>query len=723
MELSKDLIFISAQPDELYFHWQVELYLHNFYKKGIPKEQCFAIFSIKGEPSEYLINLKKMNPGIYWYEDERSELIDYISSVRPHILKKFFKQFPEKGKSVFYHDSDIIFRKLPAFRELLNDDVCYLSDAVNYIGYDYIMSCCERYKAIYPELSETDILDKMAACANIPTSVIKENQQGSGGAQYLLKGINADYWQQVEDDSIHLYKLLLDYEQQYPIEKHIQKWTADMWAVLWNVWKLDKQTKVVKDLSFSWATFKCDDSENSYYAHNILHLAGVTAEFGEENPDYFNKCLYRDENIIESLRKDSKAFSFVNTNNATGKYIENAIDYVNEKYHAKNNNLDSVKMKTKMVPKKKIKNAILSLNIMSWKTYENFANVGELQDKPYEEIWKYYPKVATPFKNKKMVKETPIIESYLLFHYLAKQNISPRFWYNNPLFIFNDDLYRIVGKDVVKVDLDGLYYFAFRETFSHPFFSILEQLLAKNGGKLCKPNKATMRNTGCMNKMYAFNELYAYRQTYIQDIVIPYNLQAVNYPVFIQFLVDNLGSKLVFKNDCIQEGRGVIFKDLKKHRNIPELNQAMDLHKVDNKALLVTPAYAIKNEYRCYFTNFTKAKIFSIKQRLNTTAEKDFYAKPNIHINKNIEVDWLEVKTNSTTFEFASSIAYDMIKLMSYDTGCIEFIMTEDDRIVFLEVNQMSGPLPFEGEDCDNINDYYLSMIDGMIGDGDTDIE
>ena len=364
----------------------------------------------------------------------------------------------------------------------------------------------------------------------------------------------------------------------------------------------------------------------------------------------------------------------------------------------------------------KIKIAILSLDTMPQKTYDRFSEMGHLQNKSYMEIWNHYPMVRKSFNPKTMVKETSIIEPYLLLQYLKKDNVNCRFWYNNSLFIYNDDLYRIVGKDVIKVDLEGMYYFSFRESFAHPFFSILEQLLEKNGGKLCKPNKATMRNTGCMNKMYAMNELYKRRDRYIQDIIIPYNIKPTDYLVFMKFLEKNIGSKVVFKNDCIQEGKGVIFKNLKEGYDIPELKKSLDIHKHKQKELLIAPAYNIENEYRCYFTNYNKAKIFAIKQRVNTTLEEEFYSKANIHINVNMKVKWLEVKNNSDVFEFASKVAYEMINMMSYDTGCLEFAITDQGKIVFFEVNQMAGPLPFEGEDCANMNDYYISMFDEMVG-------
>ncbi len=366
---------------------------------------------------------------------------------------------------------------------------------------------------------------------------------------------------------------------------------------------------------------------------------------------------------------------------------------------------------------KKIKLAILSLDTMPQKTYDRFSQMGHLQNKDYMEIWKHYPMVRKPYNPKTMVIETSIIEPYLLLHYLKKESINCRFWYNNSLFIYNDDLYRIVGKDVVKVDLEGMYYFSFRESFAHPFFSIFEQLLENSGGKLCKPNKATMRNTGCMNKMFAMNELYNNRDKYIQDLIIPFNIKQSDYTVFLQFIKDNLGSKVVFKNDCIQEGKGVIFKNLDEGLNIPELKRSMDIHKHKQKELLIAPAYNIENEYRCYFTNYNNVKkVFAIKQRVNTTEEEDYYSKANIHINVNMKVKWLEVTNDSDTFGFASKIALEMVELMSYDTGCLEFAITDQNKIVFFEVNQMAGPLPFEGQDCINMNDYYISMFDDMVG-------
>ena len=332
MNLSPSIIFISAQPDEIYFHWQVELYLDNFVKKGIPKNQLITLFSIIGEPSQFIVNLKKDYPGIYWYPDTRKDK-SYQPSIRPHILKQFFKEFSDLGKNVFYHDSDILFYKLPDFNTLIKDDIGYLSDTIGYIGYNYIKGCCERYSSKYSELPELDLLNKMAAATNISVELIKENQANSGGAQYILKNIDSDYWEQVEIDSNRLSEVMKNYEKKYPISHHIQKWTADMWSVLWNYWKLGNKTKIHSEISFSWATHKTADKVWGYEYHNIFHLAGITTEFMKTNPDYFYKGVYHNKNMLKVLKEDIHGFDYVNVNNNTWMYIEHAIQYISEKYN------------------------------------------------------------------------------------------------------------------------------------------------------------------------------------------------------------------------------------------------------------------------------------------------------------------------------------------------------------------------------------------------------
>jgi hypothetical protein len=42
----EDLIFVSAQPDVPYFHWQVRVYVHNFIEMGINPNQIHVVFAM-----------------------------------------------------------------------------------------------------------------------------------------------------------------------------------------------------------------------------------------------------------------------------------------------------------------------------------------------------------------------------------------------------------------------------------------------------------------------------------------------------------------------------------------------------------------------------------------------------------------------------------------------------------------------------------------------------
>lgn len=319
-----NLIFISAQPDQVYFHWQVELYLYQFSKLGI-QDRCYAVFGYTDdEPSKYIVELsKKYN--IVWYKDERdfSKKNHYIPSIRPHILKKFFKDRPDLGKNVFYHDSDIFLVRLPKFELLLEDSHAYVSDTISYIGYDYIKECSKRYKDKYPELQDEDIFKKMCQCIDVSEDLIKSNQENSGGCQYLLKNIDSKFWLNVENDCVKLYNMLKTYEEKYPIDNHIQSWTTDMWCVLWNYLKIGRTVKVHSELNFSWATSNISD----YYSNPIFHLAGVTDEISN---DKFYKGKYINKNIFREYTNNKNIFDHISPYNATYEYVNIIKEYVDK---------------------------------------------------------------------------------------------------------------------------------------------------------------------------------------------------------------------------------------------------------------------------------------------------------------------------------------------------------------------------------------------------------
>ena len=271
----KDILFVTAQPDVPYFIWQIKLYVHNFIEKGIDPSQIHVVLGLVNNaqnPSEESLKLKDFGINVHHFTDFRRKK-HYIPSIKPYLISNWIQSNPKFGELFFLHDADIIFKNLPNFEELLKDDVCYLSDTIGYIGYDYIMDCCNRYEQHHPNSEKGQLIKEMSDIVGLEVDVIKQNQENSGGGQYLIKNTTCEMWDKIYKDSTNLYNQMMDYQRRFPISPgEIRFWTAEMWAVLWNLWMYGLETKVTRELDFSWAT----DSIVVYNKRPILHMAGVT---------------------------------------------------------------------------------------------------------------------------------------------------------------------------------------------------------------------------------------------------------------------------------------------------------------------------------------------------------------------------------------------------------------------------------------------------------------
>lgn len=274
----RNIRFLCAQPASIYYAWQIEVLLNNFIDTGINLNNvdivCWKVNGVV--PVEYTNLADNYSARFFFYDDTR-ETRHYISSIRPNILKQHFKALPElENEAIFYHDCDIVFTKPINWQQFLEDDKWYGSDTRWYIGHDYIISKGE------------DILDKMCEIVNIDKDLIKDNELNSIGAQYLMKNINCNFWESVEIDCERLFNEITQINNQKKSEDpryhELQIWCADMWAVLWNGWKLGKETICHPDLEFAWAT----STEDDWNRLNIFHNAGVTGTEG----GLFYKALY-----------------------------------------------------------------------------------------------------------------------------------------------------------------------------------------------------------------------------------------------------------------------------------------------------------------------------------------------------------------------------------------------------------------------------------------------
>lgn len=312
----EDIIYVTSQPDVPYFHWQIELYVHNFISLGINPDKIHVVLSLQGStPSKNSERLKKLGCHTHFYKDDRNNK-SYIPSIKPFLVSKWLEEFPQYGELFFLHDADIIFRELPDFDSLLNDDISYLSDTIGYIGYNYIKDCCDRYEKQHPTSNELQLLQEMCDVVGIDIDLVKLNQDNSGGGQYLIKNTDCKLWNKIYLDCVPLYKSMLDYQNKFPINPgQIQFWTAEMWSTLWNLWNSGVYTRVVKELNFSWAT----DSIAEYDRKPILHMAGVTSTLKDTK---FYKGDFISINPIDKLRQNPNYFDYIDSNSSTVKYIE-----------------------------------------------------------------------------------------------------------------------------------------------------------------------------------------------------------------------------------------------------------------------------------------------------------------------------------------------------------------------------------------------------------------
>jgi len=292
------MIYISAQPDQIYFLWQLEIQLRNFQSLGIDKGDIHVVIGYNPvtelkENFKIFIEENKDLANFFTYPDTRNNP-KYESSIRPHLLEKHWAENSDiQNETIFYHDSDILFSRIPSIDQELNDNINYVSDTRSYLDSVYI-------------LSHTDekVFKKITSTVGISMQDVTNIDENAGGAQYILKNIDSNFWRKVYSDSETIYTILSDYnteELQKSIintdyqQKKIQAWCSDMWSILWNLIYFDREIKILQELNFSWPT----DDIKEWKNRAILHYAGLHTD--KENyfykRDYVHHIPWYDDNL------------------------------------------------------------------------------------------------------------------------------------------------------------------------------------------------------------------------------------------------------------------------------------------------------------------------------------------------------------------------------------------------------------------------------------------
>jgi hypothetical protein len=286
-------IFITCQPTDSYFVWQNHMYIESCIAQGIKEEQVhILLYNPKGRVyNDKWDLLKKIYPklNIFVYEDDgvQQYLGTYIPILRPHILKQHFKTFPElQDRTIVYTDCDILWTDNMNINHLLEDDVNYVSNACSYLNYSYFES---KYKDVLPskleEAKKIDFLNEVCKIVGIDKQVVIDNNLNTGGVQYILKNVDSLFWKKVEEDVLKIRLYLLQINKEFFKDENtgIQSWCADLWAVQFNLWYFNKETKVVKELDFAWST----DLISKINTYPILHNAGIVSETGNGYPAFY----------------------------------------------------------------------------------------------------------------------------------------------------------------------------------------------------------------------------------------------------------------------------------------------------------------------------------------------------------------------------------------------------------------------------------------------------
>lgn len=246
--------YLLAQPSGPRFQWELDVLLTNL-RSLDPVTPVVLLFLREDSGVVDHFQGRYPNLEIFVYEDDRT-VRDYLPTIRPYLIWRYLKQYPlAESEDYFQLDSDVIFRELPDFSKMpLQGKVCWASDCSSYLDYRYLSS----------RKQGQHIVSRFAEILNLPVETIRKTP--GGGAQWLFTRPTAQLWWHIWQDSQLLYNFL------ETVESDIQKWTAEMWAQLYNLAKFGWKVEITPELSFCRPT----DLIVAWKSSKILHNAGVT---------------------------------------------------------------------------------------------------------------------------------------------------------------------------------------------------------------------------------------------------------------------------------------------------------------------------------------------------------------------------------------------------------------------------------------------------------------
>lgn len=335
--MSKKPIICITQPIDRYFGWQIHLYVESCIQAGFDEDGIHVLMYVpKGRDKNMDIwdKIQAIYPKLkfFFYEDAgvQQHLGLYIPILRPHCLWQHFKAHPElKDETIIYTDCDILWIDGLNIEKYFDDDCCYVSDAKSYLNVSYFESKIrDVIPDKLPEYAKIDVVGELCKIIGIDKSVAVENNNNTGGVQYILKNVDADFWKKVETDVIAVRKYLLSVNKEFfPNEsKGIQSWCTDLWVLQYNLWKKGC-CKVVPELNFTW----CHDPVSKLETVKIYHNAGATNEGTEDFPVFYKGKYHTGTNPFTDPHLDKMLNNETSMKHCTGYYVKK-LDELRKKY-------------------------------------------------------------------------------------------------------------------------------------------------------------------------------------------------------------------------------------------------------------------------------------------------------------------------------------------------------------------------------------------------------
>jgi hypothetical protein len=289
--------FIVPIPDSPYYLWQALVQMAHFRELGYEEDVHYPIVYFGDRPSDLLLRLweaDEVRAFLHLYPDTRADT-SYPASMKPWLMGKFFEQFPDEVTSVYHYlDPDCILTRPMDFTPFAGDDrVWHGSDTRSYTGVEYIRAKGEQL-----------FLDLCQIAGVAPEDVIAHDHN-TIGAQYFVRGADADFWFTIERNSIAAYRHMVETTDRYHPAGHrypIQAWCAEMYLQQFETIRAGF-TPVASDLmTFCWANAPAE----AWDEHQYFHDAGQPEENGRD----FCKTTWQSSPFRKDIRVSPSSSSY-----------------------------------------------------------------------------------------------------------------------------------------------------------------------------------------------------------------------------------------------------------------------------------------------------------------------------------------------------------------------------------------------------------------------------